>query len=170
MSSPFQRLKKALTFSLEWIVIVAVALLILDVVWGVITRYAMGEQAKWTEELARFLLIWISLLGGALAFGNKAHLGLDILVGVLHPKSQKLMTLCCHLVVLIFSGTILLYGGGQLVLDTFAMEQRTPALGLLMGHVYLALPMAGAAIAFYSLENLVESLRDEQPPHGEGAN
>ena len=69
--------KKRLTAALNGVLIIAVALLVLDVVWGVFTRYAMGEQAKWSEELARFLLVWVSLLGGAVAFGTKGHLGVD---------------------------------------------------------------------------------------------
>ncbi|MHC5158432.1 MAG: TRAP transporter small permease, partial [Planctomycetota bacterium] len=55
----------ALCRLLEAALILAVAVLVLDVLWGVFTRYALSEQAKWSEELARFLLVWISLLGGA---------------------------------------------------------------------------------------------------------
>ena len=74
-------IKARLTRMLEILLIIAVALLVLDVVWGVFSRYIMGEQTKWTEELARFLLVWVSLLGGAVAFGTKGHLGVDYFVG-----------------------------------------------------------------------------------------
>jgi len=73
---------------LEIVLVLAVLVLVLDVLWGVFTRYAWGEQAKWSEELARFLLIWISLLGGAVAFGEKAHLGVDYFVGLMDPRVQ----------------------------------------------------------------------------------
>ena len=67
---------------LEILAILAMGTLVLDVVWGVMTRYLIGEQAKWTEELARFLLIWVSMLGGALAFRRREHLGIDFLIGL----------------------------------------------------------------------------------------
>jgi TRAP-type C4-dicarboxylate transport system permease small subunit len=152
------KFKKAMTRGLEVVLILAVALLVLDVVWGVFTRYLMGEQAKWTEELARFLLVWVSLLGGAVAFGTKGHLGVDFFVGKFHPETRKLMAVVVHLIVLFFAGAVFLYGGGRVVADALAMEQMTPALGWKMGHVYLALPLAGIFIILYTLENLIETL------------
>ena len=59
MLAVLRSLKRGLTTALNWGLIIAVFLLVVDVVWGVFTRYVMGEQAKWTEELARFLLIEI---------------------------------------------------------------------------------------------------------------
>ncbi len=154
----FARIKKVLVRLLEWGLILAVALLVFDVVWGVFTRYVMGEQAKWTEELARFLLVWVSLLGGALAFGTKGHLGVDYFVGKLHPDARKLMAVIAHGIVLFFAGAIFLYGGGRVVGDALAMEQMTPALGWKMGYVYLALPIAGIFMVLFTLENLLETI------------
>ena len=158
MPAHLLKFKKGMTAALNLVLIVAVALLVADVVWGVFTRYAMGGQAKWTEELARFLLVWISLLGGAVAFGTKGHLGVDYFVGKLHPDARKLMAVAVHLVVLFFAGAVFVYGGSRLVADALAMEQMTPALGWKMGHVYLALPIAGIFMLLFTLENLVETL------------
>ena len=152
------RLKKGMTAALNWVLIVAVAVLVIDVVWGVLTRYALGGQAKWTEELARFLLVWIALLGGAVAFGTKGHLGVDYFVEKFHPEARRLMAVASHLIVLFFAGAIFVYGGSRLVSDALAMEQMTPALGWKMGHVYLALPIAGIFMLLFTLENLIETL------------
>jgi TRAP-type C4-dicarboxylate transport system permease small subunit len=152
------KFKRGMTAGLEFVLIVAVGLLVLDVVWGVFTRYVMGEQAKWTEELARFLLVWVTLLGGAVAFGTKGHLGVDFFVLKFHPDARKMMAVVVHLVVLFFAGAIFLYGGARVVADALAMEQMTPALGWKMGHVYLALPIAGFFMVLYTVENLIETL------------
>lgn len=152
------KFKEGMTKALEAILILAVAMLVLDVVWGVFTRFVLGEQADWTEELARFLLVWVALLGGAVAFGTKGHLGVDYFVGKFHPDVQKLMAVVVHLIVLFFAGVVFIYGGGSVVTDALAMEQMTPALGLKMGHVYLALPLAGIFMTIYTIENLVETL------------
>ena len=151
-------IKKWMTTALNAVLMGAVLLLVVDVCWGVFTRYVMGEQAKWTEELARFLLVWVSLLGGAVAFGTKGHLGVDYFVGKFHPDAQKSMAVFVHLVVLFFAVSIFLYGGGRVVSDALAMEQMTPALGWKMGHVYLALPIAGVFMVLYTVEALVETL------------
>ena len=152
------KFKAVMVTALDAVLIVAVALLVFDVVWGVFTRYVMGEQAKWTEELARFLLVWVALLGGAVAFGTKGHLGVDYFVGKFHPEVQKGMAVVSHLIVLFFAGAIFLYGGIRVVFDALVMEQMTPALGLKMGYVYLALPLSGVFMVIFTVENLIETL------------
>lgn len=151
------RCKKSMTFALDWVLIIAVGMLVLDVVWGVFSRYVMGEQAKWTEELARFLLVWVSLLGGAVAFGTKGHLGVDYFVGQFHPEMKKVLAMVSHVVVLFFAVSIFVYGGGRVVFDALAMDQMTPALGWKMGYVYLALPVSGLFMVLFTFENLIET-------------
>ncbi len=158
MLTALVKFRKGMTTVLNWGLIIAVFALVIDVVWGVFTRYVMGEQAKWTEELARFLLIWVSLLGGAVAFGTKGHLGVDYFVGKFDPDARKLMAVFAHLVVLFFAGSIFVYGGWRVVADALAMEQRTSALPWLMGYVYMALPISGVFMVIYTLENLIETL------------
>lgn len=148
---------------LETALIGAVVVLVLDGLWGVFTRNVLKDQAQWSEELARFLLIWISLLGGAVAFGEKAHLGVDYFVGKLAPEAGRLMAVVAHGVVLIFAMTIFMMGGLRIVMDNLAMGQTTPALGLKMGHVYLALPIAGVFIILFTIEQLLETLLAPEP-------
>jgi TRAP-type C4-dicarboxylate transport system permease small subunit len=158
MVKALRTIKDRMTSALNLMLMIAVALLVCDVVWGVFSRYVLGEQTKWTEELARFLLIWISLLGGAVAFGTKAHLGVDYFMGKFHPEAQKYMAVVTHLVVLFFAIAIFLFGGFRVVSDALTMEQMTPALGWKMGYVYMALPIAGIFMVMYTIENLIDTL------------
>ena len=170
------KLKKGMIAALNGVLIVAVFMLVASVVWGVLTR-SIGSlvvkmagdsawepwswlptgQATWTEEIARFLLIWVSLLGGAVAFGTKGHLGVDYFVGKFDPDARKLMMVVSHLIVLFFAAAVFLYGGWRVVGG--AMEQKTSALTFLkMGHVYMALPIAGVFMVLFTIENLIETL------------
>lgn len=160
MLAAFKAIRIALCRLLEAALIVAVLVLVLDVLWGVFTRKVLGDQAQWSEELARFLLIWISLLGGAVAFGERAHLGVDYFVGKLAPQAKRFMAVVVQLIVLTFAVTIFLLGGGRVVLDTLAVGQDTPALGIEKGYVYLALPIAGVFMTLFAIEQLVEVLLD----------
>ncbi|AQQ08772.1 2,3-diketo-L-gulonate TRAP transporter small permease protein YiaM [Sedimentisphaera cyanobacteriorum] len=123
-------------------------------------------QAKWTEELARFLLVWVALLGGALAFGENAHLGVDYFVGKLAPEARKLVKVFTQLTVLFFAIAVFIIGGVQVA--SANMDQTTaaltPALGVTMGHVYFALPIAGAFIILFTAEQLAETIleKDQQ--------
>ena len=152
----------ALCRLLEAALILVVLVLVLDVLWGVFTRYALSEQAKWSEELARFLLVWVSLLGAAVAFGEKAHLGVDFFVGKFDPAARKLITIFGQLIVLFFAITIFIIGGSKVVADALSMEQMTPALGWKMGYVYLALPVAGVFMILFTVEQILETLLTTQ--------
>lgn len=152
--NPLNRLNTNLVRILEWLAIVAMGMLVLDVVWGVATRYLLGEQAKWTEELARFLLIWVSMLGGALAYRRREHLGIDFLTASMHSDVSRGMRFLKHAIVLFTTATVFLYGGIRIVADAFAAEQTTPALGWKMGFVYAAVPIAGIFILLFSLEEM----------------
>jgi TRAP-type C4-dicarboxylate transport system permease small subunit len=159
MRAALRALKDGLNKGLELFIVGTMALLVVDVVWGVFTRYALGQQAKWSEELARFLLVWVALLGGAVAFRTKAHLGVDYFANQLHPDAHKLTAVVAHLVVLFFAVAVLLLGGASVVREALALEQTTPALGWKMGYVYLALPISGFFVTLYTLDNLMETLK-----------
>lgn len=148
------RINTTLIRVLELLAILAMSVLVLDVVWGVVTRYVLGEQAKWTEELARFLLIWVSMLGGALAFRRREHLGIDFLIGSMHKDVRSGMQRLKQGIVCFAAASVFLYGGLRVVADALAAQQTTPALGWKMGLVYAAVPLAGAFILLFALEEM----------------
>ena len=141
--------------ALEILAIVVATALVLDVVWGVVTRAMPGGQAKWTEELARFLLIWVSMLGGALAFRRREHLGIDFLVMSMHSDVNHGLQVLKHGIVCVTAAAVFLYGGFRIVSDALIAQQTTPALGWKMGCVYAAVPLAGVFILLFSLEEML---------------
>lgn len=74
------RIKLLLDRTLEFIVITTAGILVVDVLWQVFARFFLKDPSSWTEELATFLLIWVTLLGSAVALGRGAHLGIDYFV------------------------------------------------------------------------------------------
>ncbi len=156
MQQGLSKIAGVLTTILQWLLIAAVALLVLDVVWGVLTRYVGGEQASWTEELARFLLIWVSLLGGAAAFEQKSHLGVDYFVTKFDDSIRDNLKIFSYIIVLFFAVSIFVIGGSQVVYNALVLDQTTPALGWKMGHVYLAIPIAGVFMVLFTIANLLE--------------
>lgn len=151
-------LRKALTSILQWVVIVLMAALVFDVLWGVFSRYALGQQAKWSEELARLLLVWVSLFGASVAFGMKAHLGLDYFAEKLHPQAGKLNGVIGALVTLAFAVLIFGYGGWTLMQKTMDSGQTMVALPIPMWWKYAALPISGVFMTIFLLEQLLERL------------
>lgn len=131
----------------------------LDSEWGVAAVFLPEGQIGWTEELARILMVWTAVLGAALAFERRAHLGVDYLVGKFHPGTRKLVQTIGHLVVMAFAVLVLIKGGATVVERTMESGQLTPALGLRKWMVYSVVPLSGVFVILFALQNLVSDLR-----------
>lgn len=152
------RIKKSLDSLLEALVAMAMGVLVLDVTWQVASRYVFRSPSIWTDELATFLLIWVGLLGASVALNRGAHLGIDYFALQLSPRNRLVTELVVFATVALFSLLVLIYGGGVLVYKTLQLGQTSPAMGLKMGYVYLALPISGFFLTLYSIEFFVERL------------
>ncbi len=146
----------------------AVAVLVLDVLWGVVSRYLLGAQSSWTEELARMVLIWVVMLGAAVAMGSREHLGLDFIVARMDGPSRKIMRIAVDLIVLAFTVSVLLIGGGALVAQTLRLGQMMMAVAIPKGYVYLAVPVSGVFFLAFSIQSILETLFGGPGPAGPG--
>ncbi len=148
---------------LEGMLILAMGVLVLNVLWGVLSRMlasagVLHSQSSWTEELARFLLVWVGLLGGSLAFATKSHLGLDFFVELLHPAGRRIIRIATLVVVLCFAVGVLVIGGWELVSRTLALGQTAPALGVPKGWIYICVPLSGFFVVIFTLGQLVDAI------------
>lgn len=149
----------ALIRSLSVLCALIFAVLVCDVLLGVFTRQVLNAQPAWTEELARFLLVWLALLGGVLAYAGDHHLGVDVLVSRLRPTDQKITIIASHLLVLGFSVAVLMIGGQQLFQNRWESEQMLPSLGIRKAWFYLVLPLGGTLISFLAIGKIINVLR-----------
>jgi len=139
------------------------ALMVLDVTWQVTTRFILTEPSSYTEELARFLLVWIGLLGAAYAYRKKAHLGLDILSQKLEGMAKRKLDIFISVVCALFACVIMIYGGSKLVLLTLDLGQTSPALQVKIGYVYSVIPLSGMLIVLFSIDRIING--DPEPDH-----
>lgn len=130
--------------------------LVISVVWQVFSRYILNDPSTVTDELARFLFIWVGLIGAAYGLGQKKHLAIDLLLTKLDspPRKQTFLQIIINLIGLFFVVVIMIYGGGRLVIDTISSGQISPVLGIQMGLIYLALPMSGFFMLVFLLRDL----------------
>lgn len=153
------RLKQIIDKALAWTVIVVMAVLVLDVLWQVFTRFVLRSPSSFTEELARYLLIWVGLLGASYAAGRRMHLAVDLLPMKLTGRRKHYLRLVIEGLALLFAVLVLVVGGARLVWITLYLGQTSAALQLPLGYVYLAVPLSGLLFAFYALFFMTEELR-----------
>ena len=154
--SKLRTIKKVLDRSLELLVMIVVAVLVLDVLWQVFTRKVLNDPSTWTEELAVFMLIWVSLLGAAVALSRGAHLGIDYFVGKLPPRTRVATEVLVFFCIAAFSLLVMVVGGIDLVVSTLELGQESPALRVKVGYVYLAIPISGFFLTLYAVIGLFQ--------------
>lgn len=129
-------------------------LLVASVTWQVVSRYLFASPSSWTEEIARFLLIWIGTLGAAWAFRTNMHIGLDLLPKKLTGKAARNLHWLTLGTVTLFASTVLIIGGGSLVNLTWELKQYSAVLGMPIAWVYSVIPLTGCLICVYALAAL----------------
>lgn len=137
--------------------------LVASVTWQVFSRYALSQPSPWTEEAARFLLIWISILGAAHAFQKRAHLAIDLLPRRLSAKPRAVLESISAALVGIFSALVMVVGGGHLVLLTWELNQISPALGVPIAAVYSVLPLSGLLLLVFTLFRALDTTPSNAP-------
>jgi len=126
----------------------------------VITRYFLHISLSWSEEVARFLFVWIATLGAAYGFKTKSHFAIVFLV---NRFSRRLQRLVGTLVVFIASIFLIVFVLEALYLIlTTTIDQRAPVTQLTMAVPHSAAPVGGTLMLYYLIRNWWSELRS---PH-----
>jgi len=109
------RIKHWLDLLLKSALVLLFFSLFVCVIIQVFTRYVMNDPAVFTEEVSRYSMIWLSLLGAAYAAGRIEHMAYTMLPDQLSGSKLHLHMRAVAVIVLLFAGSVMCYGGGKLV-------------------------------------------------------
>lgn len=154
-----EKLRRIVDQTLAWFLIALMFIAVVNVLWQVFTRWVLDDPSAYTEELARYLLIWIGLLGSGYAVGQKMHLAIDLLPNSLQGARRHMLEILIQGLILAFAVSVMVVGGYRLVSLTLLMGQTSAALGLQLGWVYSVLPLSGVVIAFYAILSIIERVQ-----------
>jgi len=157
-------LRRVIDRALEWLLVGFMTLMVANVLWQVATRFLLRNPSSFTEEIARYLLVWVGLLGGAYAVGKKIHLAIDLLPSKLKGRQKALLELFIECCIFVFAALVLVGGGSGLVWLTLDLGQTSAALQMPLGLVYLVLPLSGLLTMFYAALHGAEALNRFRAP------
>ncbi len=146
-----RKLRAALDRLLEGLLVAVFAIMVISVAWQVLSRFVLGAPSTWTEEISRYSLIWLTVLGAAYLTGRGEHISMDFLYDRLRPGRQRLMRLGVLVAVFAFSSLVMVVGGGNLVYLTLHLGQLSPAMRIPLGFIYGVVPFSGLLMMFYCL-------------------
>lgn len=140
---------------LEYFLAFLMAVMLISVCWQVLSRYALSSPSSFTDELARYLLIWIGLLGGAYASGKGFHLAIDLLPTKLEGKAKYQLQIFINALVAVFVFCTFVLGGLRLVYITYSLGQTSAAMQIPLAYVYIILPVSGLLIVSYKIRDIL---------------
>ena len=114
----------------------------------VFCRYILNSSLFWSEELARYMLVWISFLGATTAYYRGMHPGVDLVVSRLSVTARRWARLCAHAVCLLFFVAVTVAG---VQFTHFIRLQISPSLGISKAFVLVIIPVSGAILFFHAL-------------------
>ena len=138
--------------------VLIMSVMVINVLWQVFTRYVTGNPSSFTDELARYLMIWIGVLGAAYVSGRNLHVAIDILPTRSSEKTQKRLRVIVNSMVILFVFFAFVVGGSRLVYISYVLGQQSPALQLPLAVVYIIIPISGLLIMYYKSSDLKKGL------------
>ncbi len=123
-----------------FVIKVLTGILVVTVLVGVFFRYVVRDSLSWTEELARYLMIWAALLAVSVGIKDKEHVGIQLLIKQFPPLITKIITFIVYIIIMVFLG-VLTFKGYQ-VADK-AKTQLSLALNISMYWPLMSIPVSG---------------------------
>ena len=147
-----ERSYRALRLLILWVGVVVFGILMLNILVSIAARYLSLPitNIDWVEETSRFLFIWLSFLGAALATDQMVHIRIDFFTFFLESRARLALEILVYLLMVSFAA-VMTYQG---ILVTLRASDQSPVLLLPMSLAYLALPVSGVAILLFTLRIL----------------
>lgn len=136
------------------VILVALTCVMVSITFAqVFARYVLSNPLHWSEELARYCFVWIVFIGASAALKRGAHIGVDFFVMHLSERSVRFLSIPVKLFVSIFLAVLIM---NAIPVIQKNMSQLSPAIGLPMGIVYLAIPISAAIMLIYTIDDLID--------------
>jgi TRAP-type C4-dicarboxylate transport system permease small subunit len=147
--------------AIEWLLIALLGVMVVLVFGNVVLRYGFNSGITFSEEVSRFLFMWVTLLGALVAMHDGAHLGMTSVIGRLPVAGRRIARFVSDLMML---GCCALLGFGTWKHVVLGMTDRAPVTEVPMGVVFSALLVCSVGIAWILAWSLWRQLTGRMPP------
>jgi TRAP-type C4-dicarboxylate transport system permease small subunit len=155
------KFKNNLDKIVAWMLITLMGLMVLNVSWQVLSRYVVQNPSSFTDELSRYMLIWLGMLGAAYVAGQNQHLAIDILPNKLSGKPKMKLLVLINSLVLLFALIAMVLGGSNLVYITYILDQKSATLQIPLAYIYTIIPISGLLVVYYQIFQISNHLKHQ---------
>ncbi|OLO26395.1 TRAP transporter small permease protein [Alkalihalophilus pseudofirmus] len=144
---------------LEEVFLVLFSIIMVTVIaMQVFMRYIMGSSLAWSEELARYCFIWLVYLGISYGVKKQRHIKVDVMLLLLKDRAKIVLNILANLLFLGFAIFVMFYGY-DIAQKLLTWGQKSPALQIPMGLVYLATPIGMGLTAIRLVQQLIKQVK-----------
>lgn len=161
-----EKLERTVKRALEFVVFLLFATMTVLTFAQVITRFFLNASLSWSEELARFTLVWLIYTASILAYGEKIHIAVDAVTSKLTGMTSHVVQLANRVCVLLFCGIVIV---GALEFLPVTALQKSPACGILMSYIYCAIPVSMAFMGIITIKEICGIIREMTGAKGDAA-
>lgn len=148
------KLRRTIDKLLANFLVIIMSVMVVNVLWQVASRFILGAPSSFTDELARYLMIWIGILGAAYVSGRNMHVAIDVLPRRFSSPTQQRLMFVVRLLIILFCLVAMVIGGSRLVYITYVLGQNSPALQVPLALVYIVIPVSGLLIIYYKVSDI----------------
>jgi TRAP-type C4-dicarboxylate transport system permease small subunit len=132
--------------------------LVFACVMQVFFRFVLNNSLSWTEELARYLFVWMHLIGASLLIEDNGHATVTVILDLLHGKTRKAVNILIEAIILI-DGTLMLYSG--VIVSYRSRTNVSTAMSIPMWVINLSVAVSGALLMFQAIVQIAVYLSDK---------
>ncbi|MFW6077077.1 MAG: TRAP transporter small permease [Hyphomicrobiales bacterium] len=155
----FSRTASAIERILDAVLLVALMVMVASIAYQVFGRYVLDHAPGWTEEVARFLMAWLTMLGSAVVIRSEGHIAVPVLADALPPTLREAVRWLRDTIIVTMAGALVWYGYGYALIGG---RRSSPALEISMYWPGLAIPVGAAFIAFLLVLHRLSQMRGER--------
>lgn len=156
MSNALDRVLERITAVVKWVMIIMTCVIFFITTFTVFTRYIINYVPSWSEEIPRYLLVWITYLGAALAIKFKEHISLDVFFNLMPLKARQVGHLILNGLIAIVATIMVIYGIG--LLNHFG-DDKMESIPLTNFWLYLVMPISGTLMLLYLAQDTWKRIR-----------
>lgn len=159
------KIRKGLNTVVGTICVILFAVMVIVGTYQIITRFVFNSPSTVSEELLTYTFAWMAMFSTAYVFGKRDHMRMAFIVDKLKKEQRKILEIVIELLIIVFAVVVLIYGG--FTITGLTMTQKTASLGVMMGVIYMVVPVSGILIAIYGVLNVVDLCRGSEDPRVE---
>ena len=146
------KIKSLVDKIMEYLIIIVLVAMSLIVLWQVFTRFVLNDPSTWSEELAKYLMIWLAFLAGAMGIKTGSHLGLTLISeSIENPKMKKIIWSISYILCFITGLIIAIYGYKFMLAGKL---KTASSMSFTMTPVYAIIPISGVIMMLNSIEKI----------------